>query len=245
MKFCSEPILVLPEVASTQDVLRERLLNGESVPGVLAYHQSQGRGRFDRAWISAPGDSLTISLAFPEYTDHAMPWLIGQAVALAVAATLRTQVMWPNDLTIAGRKVGGILSEMVALPTGERVPIVGIGVNLNQTEFPEEIAHRATSLYLARGFRRDPEETAQQIINALCEIPEPTAWSDLQAMWNLFDDTAGKIYVLPDGQKATSIGLGPDGCLVASLAGETIEVRAADAYYGPGPLASKTGVAAP
>lgn len=232
MKFSSEPLKILPEVGSTQDVIREDLLAGAAVSGVLAYHQSKGRGRFDRAWHSAPGDSLTVSLAFPDYTNHPMPWLIGQAVALAIAATLRTQVMWPNDLTIAGRKVGGILSEMIPLPNGDRIPVVGIGINLNQTEFPEEITHRATSLYLARGFRRDPEETAQQIVNALHEIPEPVAWSELQAMWNLFDDTAGKIYILPDGQKAMSIGLGPDGCLIASLQGETIEVRAADAYYG-------------
>mgnify|MGYP001810446772 CR=1 FL=1 len=245
MKFSSEPLVILPEVGSTQDVLRQRLVSGESASGVMAYHQSQGRGRFDRSWHSAPGDSLTVSLAFPEYANHPTPWLIGQAVALAVAATLRTQVMWPNDLTIAGRKVGGILSEMVSLPNGDRVPIVGVGVNLNQTEFPEEIAHRATSLYLARGFRRDPEETAQQIINALHEIPEPRNWSDLQSMWNLFDDTAGKVYVLPDGQKATSIGLGPDGCLVASLQGETIEVRAADADYGPDPMAQAVGATAP
>ncbi len=63
-------------------------------------------------------------------------------------------------------------------------------------------------------------------------MPEPEHWSDLQPVWTLFDDTAGKHYRLISGEEAIAIGIGPEGELVCAVEGETTMVMAAEAILG-------------
>ncbi|MCB8932233.1 MAG: biotin--[acetyl-CoA-carboxylase] ligase [Fimbriimonadaceae bacterium] len=226
------PFLVLDEVESTQTVVADALRTGEPVGAVLALHQTRGRGRFDREWISEPGASLNLSLAMAAYSDHGEPWLVGMAVAVAVAGALHSELRWPNDLVLQGSKLGGILVEIVEDSRGRRVPVVGIGVNLNQTTFPEPLAKIATSLALHREGPFVPEEVARAILGRFAETPEPESWQSLEAIWGLFDDTPGKHYRLTDGREAVALGIGPHGELLCSVAGESMTVLAADAIFG-------------
>ncbi len=232
----SGPWVAFDEVRSTQDV-GEAWVQGEiegPLPGVIyAHEQTHGRGRFDRVWLSQPGDSLTMSLIFKDYANHPRPWLIGMAVALAAAGCLHCQVQWPNDLVIQKRKLAGILTNVVDSPTLGLVPVVGVGINLNQKSFPAEIASFATSFYVERGHVSDPETVAKDIIARLANLPEPNEWSDLADVWALFDDTPGKRYVLPTGEAAVAIAVGPDGQLLCAVEGETRQVMAADAFFLP------------
>lgn len=226
------PILEFSELPSTQDKAAALLANGEPVGVVRAIHQSQGRGRFQRPWISQPGDSLTASLVFTQYADHPRPWLLGMTLALAVAASLRTQLRWPNDITLGGKKLGGILTELYPDQQGRKIPVIGLGLNLNQTALPPEIADFATSLTLARGGLHDPSLTLQTILECLDGTPEPETWENIEPAWMLFDDTPGKTYRLPTGEEATALGLGPEGQLLCAVEGETQSILAAEAIFG-------------
>jgi BirA family biotin operon repressor/biotin-[acetyl-CoA-carboxylase] ligase len=200
--------LELDEVDSTQNVAAEQLRNSNPVGVVLAHHQHSGRGRLGRTWVSQRGDSLTASLIFHDYADCPLPHLIGMSVAVAAAGALYAQLRWPNDLIVAGRKIGGILTELIPDSGGRRIPVVGIGLNLNQLSFPDEIAEIASSLTLAHGGEYRPAEVLKLILDRLAELPEPTSWQALAPIWSVFDKTPGKLYKLPDGTLASAVGVG-------------------------------------
>jgi len=223
--------LDVSEVGSTQTLAAD-LLKRPSPPGlIVAQIQTEGRGRFGRSWLSMPGESLCMSLLFHDYADHPKPWLIGMASAIATAGAIKSQIQWPNDLTIGGRKVGGLLTEMLTDLSGRRIPVVGIGINLMQKEFPAEIRDRATSIKLARGVSVDPNKIIADILERLSWLPEPDSWRTIQPAWQCFDDTPGKRYRLPDGQFAVALGIGPEGELIGSVEGETVSIMAAEAFF--------------
>ena len=116
--------------------------------------QSAGRGRLDHKWLSPKGANLMMSAVLsvggldPELVAT-LPLVAGLAVAQALKMILSSPAVslkWPNDVLVGGKKIAGILCER----RGDEV-IVGIGVNVNQTAFPPEIAGRATSLAIALG----------------------------------------------------------------------------------------------
>lgn len=219
------------EVLSTQDLAANEVKEGGG--GVfLALNQTLGRGRFGREWLSQPGDSLTMSMAFMAYADHPRPYLVGMTVAVAAAAVLHCELAWPNDLVVDGRKLGGILTEMVADDQGRRVPVVGIGINLNQKQFPAEIKEIAASMALYSGGSYVPLKIAEAIVGRLASLPEPNCWSDVSPVWKLFDHTPGKRYKTGQGEEAIALGIGSEGELVCSINGETTSIMAADAIFG-------------
>lgn len=220
------------EVESTQAIAAERLRKGDPIGVVFAKHQVKGRGRFDREWHSVAGDSLTMSLIFRDYADHPSPHLIGMAVACAVAGTIHSELQWPNDLVFGTKKVGGILTELLPDEQGRRVPVVGVGLNLNQKSFPEPIQDRAISLAMHQGGAYEPETLGQQIVKRFSSLPEPNHWSDIQPVWMLFDHTPGKVFVLPNGSEAVALGVGPEGRLICAVDGESTSVLAAEAIFG-------------
>jgi BirA family transcriptional regulator, biotin operon repressor / biotin---[acetyl-CoA-carboxylase] ligase len=227
----SGPWHELDEVESTQTVAAEKIRAGEPVGVVFAAHQTEGRGRLGRSWYSEKGDSLTMSLVFEAYADHPQPYLIGMACALAAAAAVHTQVRWPNDLLIGDKKVGGILTELIAGPGG-LLPVVGIGINLNQQSFPPDLEAIATSLALEQGGHYEAKVVAVQVLQRISLMPEISDWSALAAIWDLFDRTPGKRYRLPNDDLAVAVGVGSDGQLICSVDGESQTVLAAEALFG-------------
>ncbi|MDR0689446.1 MAG: biotin--[acetyl-CoA-carboxylase] ligase [Spirochaetaceae bacterium] len=152
------PIYYRETLSSTMDEARWLKTQGEPHGTVIcAGLQEAGRGRKNRPWSAAAGESLlfTILLRYPR--PSALPRAItlkaGLALSLAVedfAPPLlgRVRVKWPNDLMIDSRKAAGVLTE----GDGETV-YIGIGVNVAQTVFPEAFRAKATSLTLALGDR--------------------------------------------------------------------------------------------
>ena len=119
---------------------------------VIAEEQTAGRGRLGRSWHAAPGENLTFSLilrpSIPPDRMGLLSLLIAAGIARGIEEStgLRVFCKWPNDLLYGGKKLAGILLE--GSFAGDRVDhvVVGIGLNVNQREFPPEIAPRATSL---------------------------------------------------------------------------------------------------
>jgi len=119
---------------------------------VVAEEQTAGRGRAGRSWTSekSVGIYASVLLRPPIPPAHAplLTLVAGLAARDAAAEDLDAQpdLRWPNDLLVCGRKFCGILTEMHAEPDRIHHAVVGIGMNVNQTKMPSEIADHATSL---------------------------------------------------------------------------------------------------
>jgi BirA family biotin operon repressor/biotin-[acetyl-CoA-carboxylase] ligase len=125
----------LPECESTNTLALAHLREGGGPLLLVAEHQTAGRGRLGRAWVSARGDSLTFSLALalPQTLDlSGLSLTVGCAVADALEPDgEQIRLKWPNDLLLAGAKLGGILVETLPLPgTDQRGVVIGIGLNI-------------------------------------------------------------------------------------------------------------------
>jgi len=225
-------VLIVDEVNSTQELASKVLLTDPNVGAVLAHEQLKGRGRFNRNWHSASGSSLTCSLLLADYPDWDSFHLLGMSVAVAAAGVLHCQLQWPNDIVFGGKKLGGVLTEIYFGNRGQKIAVIGVGINLTENAFPPELADQATSLYQAHGRKVDAEGLLLEICDRLVLLEEPNTWANIEPAWEVFDTTPGKIYKLANGEKATAIGIGSDAQLIASLKGESIAVFAADAILG-------------
>lgn len=123
----------------------------------VAEEQTAGRGRSDHGWHSEPGAGLYVSILLrPQMVPADALWMslaAGLAVQQAVlnVTDLVTDIRWPNDMMLGGRKFGGILTEMNAEVARVRHAIIGIGINVNHTQFPAELQGAATSLRMEAG----------------------------------------------------------------------------------------------
>lgn len=167
-------VVLLPESPSTnaEAAGRARAGAGEGLV-VVADHQTAGRGRLDRTWVTPARAALTFSVVLaPDVPAARWPWLpllTGVAVVEGVRRSLRTacSLKWPNDVLADGLKVAGILVERVETDHGP-VAVVGVGLNVSQT--PEELpVETATSLATASGEEPDRAALLGDVLAALGE----------------------------------------------------------------------------
>ncbi|CAN5423687.1 hypothetical protein BH11ARM2_BH11ARM2_33590 [soil metagenome] len=220
----SRPLRVLASTGSTQDDAARFLRKDEPWGAVLTHDQTGGRGRQGRVWWARAGDSLAVSMIFRDYRNHTAPWLIGMAVGIATAQAASIRLRWPNDLFWQGKKVGGILTEII-----DGVPVVGLGMNLNQTAFPSDITELATSLRLIHGGTYTPEPIFAKICESLKTLREPSKWQDLEPAWKVLDQTPGKHYRLHNGREIVAAGVDGEGRLLGE---DGTVVTAAEAIFG-------------
>jgi BirA family biotin operon repressor/biotin-[acetyl-CoA-carboxylase] ligase len=142
-----------PTVHSTNTLaMREAEEAAEHGTVYLADEQTAGRGRGAHSWHSAPGSGLYVSILLrPRIAPADALWLslaAGLAVrdAVQTITALEADIRWPNDLLFGTKKFAGILTELNAEVTRVRHAVIGIGINVHQEAFPEEIAPIATSL---------------------------------------------------------------------------------------------------
>lgn len=150
---CRFDVDVLAECGSTNTLLLEKAERGAPAGTVIvAERQTAGRGRLGRQWLSEPGSSLTFSLLW-RFPAGVAPSGLSLAVGVAVAEVLQTlgvpgiALKWPNDVLRDGRKLGGILVELVSGALDASV--IGLGVNLKLPKaLPAEVRAAATTLDL-------------------------------------------------------------------------------------------------
>jgi len=137
----------------------KRLAENGAPHGTLAVAEMQtaGKGRRGRSWLQYPGSMLSFSfLLRPEISTSkaSMLTILG---ALAVSrgiekiCGIRPDIKWPNDILVNDKKICGILTEMTLEMTAIQYVVVGIGINVNIKDFPDEISNIAGSLYLETG----------------------------------------------------------------------------------------------
>lgn len=127
----------------------------------VADQQTKGKGRRGRAWDSPAGSSVYMSILLRPQIAPDRASMLTLVMACSVAEgiqdilgadeELNVQIKWPNDIIIGGKKLSGILTEMSSQIDYINHVTVGVGINVNMTAFPEEIAQTATSLRLERG----------------------------------------------------------------------------------------------
>ena len=113
---------------------------------VLAGEQTAGQGRHGHTWHSEPGAGIYCSIVF--YPAPVLTLALGLAVVEAITEVTGQvcDLRWPNDLMLGGKKVAGILVQLVS-----NTAIAGIGINVNHGEFPPQLADEATSLWIQTG----------------------------------------------------------------------------------------------
>ena len=213
----------------------------EGRPGdvFVAEFQTAGRGRLDHEWHAARGENLTFSVVLDAANASpaevaTLPLVVGLAVARYVSSLLGgaadVSVKWPNDVLVGGRKICGILCER----NGDAV-IAGVGLNVNQTGFPADIAARATSLRLAAGSPFDREGVLNGVVAEIGDMHSRWlrgGFAALRGGFAAFDVLKGReVAVLATDGDAAPIkglcgGVQEDGSL---LVGET-RVYAGEAH---------------
>jgi BirA family biotin operon repressor/biotin-[acetyl-CoA-carboxylase] ligase len=233
------------EVASTNDLAKELAARGAPEGTlVVAEAQSRGRGRLGRQWNSPPGTGLYVSLLLrPPLPPTEMPQITLTA-AVAVARALKRVtgvapgIKWPNDLLLAGKKLGGILTEMETESDQIRHLVVGLGLNVGNRAFPEELADMATSLALGLG-RPLPKNSRLAILKAWLEEFEDLyerflarEFTGILEEWRSLTVTLGQRVTVRQGPLAIhglALEVAPDGALLLETdSGEVVRVTSGE-----------------
>ncbi|MBS1613707.1 MAG: biotin--[acetyl-CoA-carboxylase] ligase [Bacteroidetes bacterium] len=174
--FIGRSLTVLPSVDSTNNYAKEMLSKSKPIEGtaILAKEQYAGRGQMGNSWQAQPGMNLTLSvILYPDYLDADKQFYLNMAVSLGVKDFCESlllddavRIKWPNDIYHADNKLGGILIENSISGGKLASSIIGIGLNINQTEF-DPSAPNPTSLKRITGKDYNIEELAQRLFSFL------------------------------------------------------------------------------
>ncbi len=175
MAHFGDPLVMLSSVESTNNHAMKRLKGGKIAHGTtfFALEQTQGKGQRAKRWESKKGENITMSvIADCKNLQIQHQNQLSIAVALACYAMLKNYagdevaIKWPNDLYWGDRKAGGILIENVVLGQNWETAIIGIGINVNQTEFGV-MDRKPVSLKQITGKQFNPVDLANEICHEL------------------------------------------------------------------------------
>ncbi|MBE1554134.1 biotin--[acetyl-CoA-carboxylase] ligase [Sporosarcina limicola] len=218
--------------SSTQIIAHEEAQNG-ALDGtvIISEEQTAGKGRMARPWSSVSGKGIWMSIIIrPTLTPQQAPQM---TLVAAVAVTRAIQEMtgidadikWPNDILIGGKKITGILTELQSDPDQVKAIILGIGMNVNQDEedFPDELHAIATSLKRVVGNPIDRAQLIAKILGFLelyTEMYEKHGFGPIKILWEGFSNTTGKrirAVMLNETIVGTALGISNEGVLELKL----------------------------
>lgn len=167
-------IIWFEELDSTNSELRRHISEYDNMSIVATMRQSKGRGQGDHSWYSSPCTNLTFSVLYRydgtlEVKDCL---LITEVTTLAIRDFLLTEgiearIKWPNDIWVGDRKICGILIENILDGSLVRESIVGIGLDLNETGWPEDLPN-PVSLKELTGKDYDLKSSLEKLAEAIC-----------------------------------------------------------------------------
>lgn len=211
-------------VPSTMDVA-SALASGGADQGVVvgASRQTAGRGRRGRVWESPPDAGLYFSfIARPLVRANESLPLLTLAAGVAVrdgiyaALGLSAELKWPNDVFVGRRKLAGVLAEGLGIGTVAQAVVIGVGLNLQPSSYPPEVAARATSLEGELGRDVDRGRVLAEVLAALWDrlaILDRSPGDILQA-WREASPSATGTRVEWDGRTGTTAGIDDSGALL-------------------------------
>ncbi len=158
-----------PELDSTNSELLRHIQEYDNLSVIAAESQTRGRGQRGNSWSSAPGENLTFSILLKPSALEAKDFM---SITFLAAAAVRdflkgegipAQVKWPNDIYSGKRKLCGMLIENGLHQSRIAYSVIGIGLNLNQVCFPENIPN-PTSMKLLTGREFKPMKTLEKLL---------------------------------------------------------------------------------
>jgi BirA family biotin operon repressor/biotin-[acetyl-CoA-carboxylase] ligase len=208
-EFPNRPIHYYPTLDSTMLAAAECPLRTV----VLAGEQTAGQGRHGHSWHSEPGAGLYCSLVLEPTPVLTLALGLATQSAILEAAGITCDLRWPNDVMLGGKKLAGILVQLV-----DGKAIAGIGINLNQTAFPPDLAAQATSLNTGT-VGTFPDSTA--ILIALLRAVDSFVTESQESILRLFTHASSyavgrRVTVNQPGGviTGTTAGLDPSGFLI-------------------------------
>ena len=174
--FSPERLVIFEEISSTNEWIKSQLGQGLAHGTVVrAVYQSRGKGQMGSKWVVEPGKNLTFSfLLRPQNFLIQDAFFLSKWVGISLVSWLRkkvpsqsVQIKWPNDIWIGNKKAIGILIENQIEGQNLGSTIIGIGINVNQTNFGLELAKKATSLFAATGKEEDLDRVLWECLGEL------------------------------------------------------------------------------
>ena len=243
---------MFPSIASTNT----HLLAKESPPAeqlhvAIADHQTSGRGRHARRWLSPPGSGLCLSVAytFAEQPEQ-LPGLtlavgVGLVAALDALSVPDVRLKWPNDLVAADRKLGGVLTEVQSRPGPEVTVVVGVGLNVNLPERFDAMldsgwAQAPTDLAQVAPGHPPRELLAATIIDNLGATMAgfgDSGFTPFIDAWRAYDWLAGKVVSVEMPERTvtgTACGVDAGGALLVDTGAEQVRVVSGSVVIGDG-----------
>lgn len=251
-KWAGHPVVCYKVLESTN--LQAKLDAEKGAPQgtlIVADMQTAGRGRRGRAWSSPPGKNVYFTLILkpeiePDKASMLTP-VMGLAVAEGIRRTCNAEAMikWPNDIVIDGKKVCGMLAELSVERDFIHYVVIGVGINVGQQAFPEEIAQTAVCLQDVCGVKVSRAELAANVMQAFEEHYDAfLERGDLSALKPRYErllvNNGRQVRVLDPGGEFQGIARGidrfgellverTDGSVVSVYAGE-VSVRGIYGY---------------
>jgi BirA family biotin operon repressor/biotin-[acetyl-CoA-carboxylase] ligase len=195
--------IVLDSIDSTNNYAMALLRNAHLPTGqeaaedgtvVFAHHQTAGKGQRGKKWVSEAGTNLSYSMIIRPF--FLQPWQLFHlqaAVAVSICNTLKkiigdeTSIKWPNDLYWRDRKTGGILIENVFRGNEWEWAVIGIGININQTNFGE-LGNKAVSIKQITGKEQDILNTAELVKNELTDTLQQLKTNGFDPFFNAYNE---------------------------------------------------------
>jgi BirA family transcriptional regulator, biotin operon repressor / biotin---[acetyl-CoA-carboxylase] ligase len=239
-------IYAFESIDSTNTCARA-LASNEAPEGavVVADFQTAGKGRLGRTWSATASENLLFSVILrpriPPEGVNLLPLLTAVAVARAISerSGLKPDCKWPNDLLLRGKKFCGILLEGVLREGALDFVIAGIGVNVNQVLFPDELKDRATSLRIESGKEFDREELLRGVLAEFETLYSREKDDDFRSVPKLWMSHSGMIGKTVDCESegatlsGVAEGVASDGALILLTDAGRRSVYAGDVTLQP------------
>ncbi|MFD1038665.1 biotin--[acetyl-CoA-carboxylase] ligase [Virgibacillus byunsanensis] len=242
-KWLGKTIIHKSVTPSTQQVAHQAVQE-DAVHGtvIIADEQTKGKGRMNRSWHSAKGKGIWMSIVLkPEIPPHLAPQLTLLsatilAETLAEFTALEPKIKWPNDIFIHNKKTAGILTEMQAEQDQIQYVVIGMGINVNQDvdEIPEDLRGKATSLQIESTNSWNITELIQHILvkfeDAYSKYIE-NGFSDVKVIWERYGYKIGEIVTIKtmrESWKGKFLGIAEDGALLTTKDGEIKKLYSAE-----------------
>ncbi len=237
-EFVGRNFVYSDEIDSTNSFLlnKENKFNTDGTV-ILAEKQNKGHGRKDRVWYSSKGQNLTFSILLTSKKIYSKKFNhINFAASLSVAMAienlfqLKTELKWPNDILINGKKIAGILLESISKGSKIDRLIIGIGINVNQAVFQGVFNIPPTSLKIELNENIDREKLLAEFLNTFEEMLEKVKTNPEEILkdWKSRCRLIGEKIVIEGGEK-TKYGifddLDDDGFLLLNVGGKIEKIH--------------------
>lgn len=218
---------------STNEIASILLSNFRPAEGtaILTFDQTAGKGQRGNTWLSEAGKNIAVSyILYPLFISAAKQFLLAQAIALGVCDFIRqyidsneVRIKWPNDIYVGSKKIAGILIENTISNAGIKNSIIGIGINVNQTNFDNKLLN-PTSFTKETGKEFNLPGLAENL--SACLEPrilalkaQKTALIETDYLNNLYKYQQSATYLDSDGIpfEGTIIGIAPGGKLIVQI----------------------------